>query len=460
MIRSLNDLLVERRRPARPPFAALRARTQGAVLEPGDEGYDALVTPWNVAVPVRPAGVVAAADAHDVVATVRFARAHGLTVSPQATGHGAAVGRTGTLLINTAGLDECVVHPEGWARVGAGVKWGRVVEAAAQHGLAPLNGSSSDVGVVGYTTGGGVGPMARTHGLASDRVRAFEVVTGDGKLRRVTATRHPDLFFALRGGKGAAGIVTAVEFELVEQPRFYGGALYFAGEDAHAVVERWRTWSQTLPVAGTTSLAFLQLPPLPFVPPPLAGRFTVAVRYLWTGDADSGEAQLSGLRSAAPAVLDGIGEMPYAAVDAVHADPVDPMPVHEATAVLSSFTAETAQALLAATGPESGSPQVIVEVRQLGGALATGTVADDAFCHRDAAYNLLTVGIAGQPGVADHASDVVKAVDPWATGGALPNFGSAAPAVAYDAATLTRLRSVVRTYDPAGVLALGRALDA
>jgi hypothetical protein len=204
----------------------------------------------------------------------------------------------------------------------------------------------------------------------------------------------------------------------------------------------------------------LQLPPLPSVPPPLAGRFSVAVRYLWTGDARSGEAELAAMRTAAPAVLDGIGELPYAAIDAVHADPVDPMPVHEATAVLSSFTAETAQALLAATGPESGSPQVIVEVRQLGGALATGTVADDAFCHRDAAYNLLTVGIAGQPGVADHASDVVKAVDPWATGGALPNFGSAAPAVAYDAATLTRLRSVVRTYDPAGVLALGRALDA
>ena len=458
MIRSLHDLLVDRRQLVRPAFAALRARTEGAVLEPGDEGYDALVTPWNVAVPVRPAAVVAAASAQDVVATVHFARTHGLTVSPQATGHGARVGSAGTVVISTAGLDECVVHPEGWARVGSGVKWGQVIEAATPYALAPLNGSSSGVGVVGYTTGGGIGPMARTHGLASDRVRAFEVVTGDGELRRATATEHPQLFFALRGGKGAAGIVTAVEFDLVEQPRFYGGGLYFAGEDVQAVVERWRTWSATLPTEGTTSIAFLQLPPLPTVPPPLAGRFSVAVRYLWTGDAESGEAQLAAMRSAAPAVLDGIGELPYAAVDAVHADPVDPMPAHEGTAVLSDFTAETAQALLAVTGPDSGSPQVVVEVRQLGGALAAG-VQDDAYCHRDAAFNLLTIGIGGQPGVADHAADVRKAVDRWAAG-VLPNFGSAAPAEAYDGATLARLRSVVRTYDPAGVLALGRLLDA
>jgi hypothetical protein len=143
----------------------------------------------------------------------------------------------------------------------------------------------------------------------------------------------------------------------------------------------------------------------------------------------------------------------------VHADPVDPMPVHEATAVLSSFTAETAQALLAAAGPDSGSPQVVVEVRQLGGALAAPD-SDDAFCHRDAAYNLLTIGIGGQPGVVDHAAAVVKALDTWATGGALPNFGSATPAEAYDAATLTRLRAVVRKHDPARVLALGRLLDA
>ena len=112
------------------------------------------------------------------------------------------------------------------------MKWLRVVEAAAPYGLAPLSGSITDVGIVGYTTGGGLGPMARTYGLAADRVRAIEVVTGDGVLRRATPTEHPDLFFGLRGGKGALGIVTAIEFDLVHQPTFYGGV---------AVVRRRRT---------------------------------------------------------------------------------------------------------------------------------------------------------------------------------------------------------------------------
>ena len=207
------------------PYADLRARTSGAVVAAGEPEYDALVTPWNLAIQVRPDAVVAAQTAQDVVQAVRFARAHGLEVTPQATGHGAITAFVGELLVNTKGLDECTVHPEGWARVGAGVKWLRVVEAAAPYGLAPLSGSVTDVGVVGYTTGGGLGPMARTYGLASDRVRAIEVVTGDGELRRATPTEHPDLFFALRGGKGALGIVTAIEFDLVHQPRFYGGSL-------------------------------------------------------------------------------------------------------------------------------------------------------------------------------------------------------------------------------------------
>ena len=200
------------------PYDELRARTTGTVAVAGDADYAALVTPWNLAIEVRPDAVLAARTAQDVVEAVRFAGRHGLVVTPQATGHGAISAFVGELLVNTAGLDECVVHPEGWARVGAGVKWLRVVEAAAPYGLAPLSGSITDVGIVGYITGGGLGPMARTYGLASDRVRAIEVVTGDGELRRATPTEHADLFFGLRGGKGALGIVTAIEFDLVQQP--------------------------------------------------------------------------------------------------------------------------------------------------------------------------------------------------------------------------------------------------
>ncbi len=442
---------------------ALRGRLTGSVHTPGDPGYDALVSPWNLAVPMRPAAVVDARCAEDVAATVRFAGEHGLTAGVQATGHGAESSLAGHLLVVTRGLDECTVHPEGWARVGAGVKWARLVQEAAPHGLAALNGSTTDVGIVGYTTGGGVGPLARTFGLAADRVRAFEVVTGDGVSRRVTPTEHPDLFTALRGGKGAAGIVTAVEFDLVHLPTFYGGAVYFDGPDAPAVVDRWRDWADALPEQATTSFALFQLPELPEVPPPLAGRITLGVRFCWTGDPAEGERWLDRIRAVAPVVLDDALLRPYAEIDHVHADPVDPMPVTDPAILLHAFPAEAAQRLLSLTGAGAGSPQVMVEVRHLGGAYARAPRHPDAFAHRSARYNVLTVGLAADPvsqaTSLSHAAEVFGALADWDTGGVWPNFGIPHDATSarrcYDPQTLARLREVVATYDPQGVLQAG-----
>ena len=441
-------------------FAELDARTTGTVAVPGDPAYDALVSPWNLAVPVRPAAVLAAETALDVVEAVRFASRHGLHVTPQATGHGPMAELTRELLVNTQGLDECVVHPEGWARVGAGVKWIRVVEAAAPYGLAPLSGSITDVGVVGYTTGGGLGPMARTYGLAIDKVRAIEVVTGDGMLRRATATEHPELFYALRGGKGMLGIVTAIEFDLVHQPTFYGGSLWFDGDSAATVIERWLHWSETLPDLGTTSIALFQLPAMPGVPPQLADRMALSVRYVWTGDPAEGERRFAEIRSSAPILLDDVALKPYTAIDSVHTDPLDPTPAYEAGSVLTAFPAEAAEVLLALTGPGSGSPQVLVEVRQLGGAFTRGGEHESAFSSRDAAWSLLIVGIAEVPGVEGHAQAVLEAMEPWTGGHRLPNFTFTPEEYvdAYDDEALARLRAAVRAYDPQGVMAIGRTI--
>lgn len=445
-------------------YEVLRAAVKGHVSMPGKASYDELVSPWNLAVPMEPAVVVVPQDAEDVAAAVRVAGSLDLTVGVQATGHGAVSSLAGDVLINTKHLDEVTVHPEGWARVGAGVKWGRVIEASVPLGWAPLNGSTSDVGVVGYTTGGGVGPMARTYGLAADRVRAFEVVTGDGVVRRATATENPDLFFGLRGGKGSLGIVTSVEFDLVPQPRFYGGAAYFDGSDADAVIAAWREWSQALPEQATTSFVLFQLPPLPFVPEPLAGKLTLGVRFVWTGSPEEGEALFAPIRAVAPVILDGIGELPYTAIDAVHADPVDPMPSHEAALLLREFSADTAAVLLAHTGAGSGSPQVMAEVRQLGGAYARPGAHPDSFDHRDAAYSLLLVGMPQVPGTVEHADGVLAALAPWAYDGMWPNFGPAhdpgTTARAYRPATLARLRATAQAYDPQGVLTMGAALRA
>ena len=442
----------------RAPFEELRGSLTGSVHTPDDPEYAVLSSPWKLADPMLPAAVVAVRTAEDVAATVRFAREHGCSVGVQATGHGAESSLAGHLLVVTKGLDEVAVHPEGWARVGAGVKWLPVIEAAAPYGLAPLNGSTSDVGVVGYTTGGGVGPLARTYGLAADRVRAFEVVTGDGEMRRVTPDEHPDLFFALRGGKGTVAIVTAVEFDMVHLPTFYGGAVYFDAADAAAVIGRWREWSSVLPELGTTSFALFQLPDLPGVPPPLAGRMTLGVRFAWTGDADEGERLLDEIRAVAPVVLDDAAVKPYTAIDSVHADPLDPMPVIDPAILLDDFTEEAAERLLAMTGHDSGSPQVMVEVRQLGGAYARGATHPDAFCHRSARYSLMAVGMADSP-AREHSQQLFAALAEWDTGGIWPNFGPAhderSARRAYDEETLQRLVEIASAYDPDGVLQVG-----
>lgn len=443
---------------SRAPFEELRGRLTGSLHTPDDEQYAALSSPWKLADPMLPAAVVAVRTAEDVAETIRFARKHGCTVGVQATGHGAESALAGHILVVTEGLDEVSVHPEGWARVGAGVKWLRVIEEAAPFGFAPLNGSTSDVGVVGYTTGGGVGPLARTFGLAADRVRAFDVATGDGVIRRVTPTEHPDLFFALRGGKGATAIVTAVEFDMVHLPTFYGGAVYFDGDDAAAVIGRWREWSAELSELGTTSFAIFQLPALPEVPPPLAGRMTLSIRFAWTGDAQEGRRLLDEIRAVAPVILDDAALKPYTAIDSVHADPVDPMPVVDPAILLNDFTEETAERLLAIAGPGSGSPQVLVEVRQLGGAYAREAAHPNAFSHRSARYSLLAVGIA-DTGAQEHAEQLFGALVDWDTGGIWPNFGPAhderTARRAYDDETLQILVEVSRRYDPDGVLQIG-----
>ena len=442
------------------PFAELDALTQGTVAVPGDEEYDGLVSPWNLAIPVRPAAVVAAETDQDVVEAVRFAAAHGLRVTPQATGHGPMAELVTELLVTTKHLDEVVVHPEGWARAGAGVKWLRVVEAAAPFGLAPLSGSITDVGIVGYTTGGGLGPMARTYGLAIDMVRAVEVVTGDGD----PAPGHAD------------GAPRAV----LRPPRRQGDAGHRHGDRVRprapadvlrrlVVVRRRgradRHRAVAVLVRRPSRARHHVLRAVPAAedarsPPELAGRLTLSVRYVWTGEAEEGERRFAAMRGAAPVILDDVAHKPYTAIDSVHTDPLDPTPAYEAAAVLTDFPEQAVDALLALTGPGVPSPQVLVEVRQMGGAIARGGEHPSAFASREVAYSLLVVGISEIPGVEDHAAAILEAMRPWTGGYRLPNFTFTPEeyADAYDEVTIARLRRAIRTYDPDGVMAIGGVL--
>ena len=449
-------------------LAELASAVDGRVATPTDADYPALTVPWNVAATSTPVAVVAAESAADVTAAVRFADRHDLDVAVQCTGHGAWHYDRPTLLVHTGLLQELTVDAAaGTARVGAGVRWQQVLDAAAPHGLAGLSGSSPHVGVVGYLTGGGLSPVARTYGYAADHVTAFDVVTGDGELRRATPTQNPALFWGLRGGKGALGIVTAVEFDLLPTATLLGGALYFDGADAAAVLHAWRDWSATLPEQATTSLAVLRLPPLPMVPPPLAGRCTVAVRFAWTGDVAEGRRVLAPMESVAPVVLGGVDVLPFTALGSIHADPVDPMPVHERSTLLHHLDGAGVDALLGGCGPQVDSPQVIVELRQLGGAIARAPRHDSAVCHRDAAFALLVIGIAAPPvlqATARDAEAVLAAMTPWRHTGGQPNFGVTTDprqvARNYDAPTLARLATLVASYDPRGRIAAAHALCA
>jgi FAD/FMN-containing dehydrogenase len=159
--------------------------------------------------------VVEASRAADVRAAVVAAREHDLPLAVQATGHGTHAAPDGAILIRTTGMATVLVDPDRRvARVGPGAVWGDVLTAAAPFGLAPLSGSSPDVGVTGYTLGGGVGWLARKHGFAADSLLRAEVVTADGSIVTASADEHADLFWALRGGGGSFGVVTALEFRL------------------------------------------------------------------------------------------------------------------------------------------------------------------------------------------------------------------------------------------------------
>ncbi|WP_104086869.1 FAD-binding oxidoreductase [Arthrobacter sp. GMC3] len=444
-------------------FDTLRRQVRGSVLEPGDPGFAELATPWNVSVHTSPAAVVEVATADDVAQAVRFAAANGLPVAVQATGHGIASDHDGALLIHTRALDECTISPDGWARTGAGVTWKTVLAASAAHGLSGLSGSAPGVSVAGYTSGGGIGPMARTFGAASDRVRAFDVVTGDGLLRHVTAETEPELFWGLRGGKSSLGIITATEFELLKLPYIYAGALFFDTALVDALTMAWSQWCPTLPPEATTSLALMQLPPMPGVPEPLAGRFTLALRFVFTGNEDDGAHWLAPMRAAGVPLIDAVQMMPSSMIGMVHSDPEDPMPTSERSALLTDFTANTVEALLQAAGPGTGSPQLAVEIRQFGGAISEEPAVASALCHRDAAFGMYSVGVAPPPelsAIADHAVGLHAAMGAWHFGGTLPNFsagqGAAGFASCYTPEVLTRLTELAARFDPDALFRLGQ----
>lgn len=435
-------------------------RVAAPVVMPGDAEWDSARRAWNLAVDQQPAAVVSPESAEDVIAVVGFARERGLRVAPQGTGHGAAAmsSLSDTVLLKTERMREIRVDPGARrVRVGAGALWADVTAVAGEHGLAALAGSSPDVGVTGYTLGGGLSWLARRYGLAANSVLAIELVTADGRLVRADHEHEPDLFWALRGGGGSFGVVTALELQLYPVRDVYAGALLWPMERAAEILEAWRDWAGSVPDDVTSLGRLLQVPPLPEIPEPLRGRSFVGVEAVCLGEEAQAVALLEPLRALAPE-LDSFATVPASALSALHMDPDHPVPATADGMLLCDLPPAAVHALVATAGAGSGSPLVSVDLHHLEGALARSEEGHGAAGSLDAGFALFAVGMALDREMATTVDARIRLVQgtlaTWGAGQRYLNFAER-PGDAhgmFSADAFRRLREVKRQYDPAGLL--------
>lgn len=415
-------------------------RLTGPVLRPGDDAYDTERAGFQLAAAHHPDLIVAATTAGDVQTALAHAAARDLPVAVQSSGHGLATAATGGVLVGTRRLTGLHVDPAArTVRAEAGVRWTDVITAAAAYGLAPLNGSAPDVGVAGYTLGGGLGLLAREFGYTCDHVRSIDVVTPDGQARHVTPDTDPDLFWALRGGRDNFGVVTALEFGLVPVTRVYGGGLYYpAGPD---VLEAWHAWTTTVPDELTSSLALIPYPDVPGLPGPLRGRHVAHIRVACTGTYETGEHLVAPLRALGPALLDTLTVLPYTDSASIYSDPPGPHAYHGTNALVTALDPATLATIF------DLSPATVVQLRHLGGALSRTPAHPSAIGFRDATY--LVSALAGEPAGPEAIAAALAPITRGRFLNYLYGMGTDDVAALYEPATYRRLRKLKAVYDPA-----------
>jgi FAD/FMN-containing dehydrogenase len=434
----------------------LRDTISGDVFVPGDNGYDQARGAWNLAADQRPAVVVFAQSAADVIQAVQVARSQGMRIAPQGTGHGALPleALDGAMLLKTSRMRRVDINAAARiARAEAGAQWQDVTVPAAEHGLAALAGSSPNVGVTGYTLGGGLGWLGRRYGLAANSVTAVEIVTPDGRLGRADADYEPDLFWAVRGGGGSVGVVTALEMTLYPVSELYGGVLFFPIERSAEVLQAWREWTDTVPDELTSIGRILRVPPLPELPEFVRGRPFVLVEAAYLGDAAGGAELLRPLRQLRPEI-DTFAMIPAPELQKLNMDPDQPLPVEGDGMLLADAAAGAINKLVELAGPDADTPLLSVELRHLGGALAREVPGHGAQPNMDAAYLMYAAGFAPTPEAGDtvraHARAVKDALNAWRADYDYYNFleSPAEADAALPRASARRLREFKAMYDP------------
>jgi FAD binding domain len=432
-------------------------KLEGSVATPDDSGWDEARQTWNLAAPQNPAAVAFVESADDVAKVVDFAAGNGQKVTGQGTGHGAVPlgSLEDTIVIKTERMRGVEIDPdEQTARVEAGVLAHELGEAAGEHGLCSLPGSAIDVGVIGFATGGGLGWLGRRHGFACNRVRGIELVTADGEQRRVDADNGPDLFWALRGGGGGYAIITALHLDLLPISEVYGGTLLLPAELGADAVRAYRDWTAGVPDEITSGLRFLHLPPIPEVPEPLQDRHLIAITAGCIGSREEGEKAIASLRDIGEPVMDTFDQIPAAGLNRIAMDPEQPVPGLGHSGLIRELPDEAIDAFVGAAGIESGSPLLLGELRQLGGALGRPAENAGALEKLDAAFTLFGVGLPMTPEMGEaiekHLDLLAETMQPWAAEGDYFNFAERPGPLEgiLPEETCRRLADVKRQWDP------------
>ncbi|MFL5682556.1 MAG: FAD-binding oxidoreductase [Chloroflexota bacterium] len=429
----------------------------GAVVLPGDRGWDEARSGFNLLLDQHPAAVAYPAHAEDVSVAVAYARAAGLRVAPQATAHnqGPLGGMADTLLLNVSRLQEVHVDPAARrVRVGAGVKWDRVAPRLSAHGLAGLHGSSPDVGIAGYSLGGGIGWLARKYGMQANAVTAFEIVTGDGDLVRADAENHPDLFWAIRGGGGNFGVATRFRFQLHDVSAFTGGMMVLPA--TAEIVAGFIAAAAAAPDELSTIANVMPCPPLPFVSQEHHGELVIFAILGCVGEPEAAAAAIAPLRALATPLADMVQPMPYAAIY----PPEDPeyRPKAVATTLFVDHVDLDTAALIMDRLAASDATMRACQLRVLGGAMARVPADATAFAHRGSRILVNVAAFYEGPEdqevrerwVADFHRDL-EGDDTGAYVNFVANEGEARVRAAYPGSTWDRLREVKRRYDPDNV---------
>jgi FAD/FMN-containing dehydrogenase len=443
---------------------ALGDQMRGDAVLPGDSGWDAARSAWNLSVDQRPVAVVQPETAADVIATVRLAGEQGLAIAFNAGGHNAGpiAWDDPTILLKTERMRDIVIDPAmNRARVDAGVLAKPLALAAAEHGLAFLSGTSAVVGVTGYALGGGLSWLGRQYGLACNSIVAADVVLADGRFVHADRDTEPDLFWALRGGGGNFGAVTALEFELVPLIDLYAGALFWPIDRAREVLSTWRRWIDTVPETCQSLGRMLQLPDAPFLPDHLRGRSFVLVEAAFIGSEADGVDLLRPLRALEPE-FDTFTVMPPRDVTLVNMDPEEPLPYDGDGVLLDAVTEEAIDRLVETF---VGSRLLHVEIRHLGGALAKSSPDHGVLDAIEQPFVLFTFGLAPEAemlaAVRDHTRRVLASVAPWGSGRRYLNFAETRvdPRTIYPTATFDRLLAAKVRYDPTGMFRANHPTD-